>query len=279
MSNNTELENMKNAWQSLSTAGLKKEIDKDAIEKMMRRKSKSELNKLILTFTIEWLATIPILIIMMFSMHHTVPSTGHIWVYDVFMIAMLVFLLIPMRYFLKVGKFREQSIVEYLSKLTSVFDQVIKTILNMSKVFLAIAFPVGLISAGLHVAEDWKVFLIAMVVYVPFYVGVLFLIKWYYRYFYGRRIARMKDYLRELKIDVGGEDADAYDECQQTSVLEEPMRKGKSFKLVIICAALVVLILLAGVVLFLCGDDNGVGYYIGYGLGWAFKSIQNFFVS
>lgn len=279
MSNNMELENMKNAWQSLSNADLKKDIDKDAIEKMMRSKSKSELNKLILTFVIELLVSIPIIIVGMAWIRHLGSTSDYVWVFDVFMVGAVVFLLIPMRRFLKLGKFREQSTVVYLEKLTSIFDQVIKTVLNFSRVFIAVSFPIGMLLGGLDVHEEWMIFIISMLICMPFYFGLMFLLKWYYRFFYGRRIARMKEYLRELKVDLSGEDADDYDKQQEVSALEVPIRKGKLYKLIIVCSILVALIMIAGVILYFCGYKNGVGYYIGYGLGWTVRTIQDWFVS
>lgn len=277
MSNNMDLDSMKSAWQSLSSAGLKKDIDKDAIEKMMRRKSKSELNKILLTFTLECLLGIPIIIFMMITMHREAPDMNHIWICDFFMVGMLMFLMVPLRQFLKVGKFREQSTVIYLEKLTSVFDKIIKTILNISKVFLVIAFPVGLLSAGLDICEDLKFLVIAMLVYVPFYIGIIFLSKCYYQFFYCRRINRMKEYLRELKVDVSDEDNDeAY--CD-TTLIDMPVRKGKRNIIVIVCSALVALIVVAGVILYLCGAEHNIAYYIGYGIGYGFKTIEGWFTS
>ncbi len=200
-----DINKIKSSWQSLSDASLKKEVAKPDIEKMMRKKSKSELRKILTTFIVETVVCIPILILIWIGIHHS--QEQYSWLFDVFMCVAMVLVLYPVLRLFKIGKFHDYATLPYLERFIGVFDYIIRTILNRAKWLLVFAGPLGafmgVLSSGAHMnSADMIVVGVAILLYIPFGFGLYFILKWYYKRFYGRRVDTLRDYCEELQKDI-----------------------------------------------------------------------------
>lgn len=205
MNNTVDIDKIKRSWQSLSDASLKKDVTKAEIEKIMRKKSKNELKKLLNTFIIETIVSIPIIILIWIWLNHEVE--GYFWIFEVFMAIVLVLVVFPIFKMFRIGKFHNCATVDYLTRFINTFEFVVKSILRRSRWLLAFAGPVGILSGALKDgctfdSKGIMIFLIAIALYIPFYFGLWFFMKWYYRVAYIRRVDRLKEYLNELQEEV-----------------------------------------------------------------------------
>lgn len=202
MNSNVDIDKIKRSWQTLSDASLKKEVTKSDIEKMMRKKSKSELRKMLVTFLIETLVSVPVLILLWIYMHRM--SVNYVWAFDVFMGFTIVLILQPGLKIFKVGKFHDYTTVDYLERFIEIFDYIVNTILKRSKWLLCFAGPLGgllgfLSSMDQFVWRDMLVIGVVMLLFVPFGLGLYFVLRWYYKHFYGKRVDRLREYCDELQ--------------------------------------------------------------------------------
>lgn len=275
-----DLDNMKQAWQSLSTAGLRNEVSQSQIAKMIRKKSKSQLNKLILTFVIECLVNLLVIAYFVWYAHQEFATSSQ-WIYDIFIVVMLICYILPILKLFKLGKFSDQPTINYLDKLISTFDRVFKTIRTVYKVCLLVAFPIGVLMGFAN--ADFKmdghgvmVFVVMLLIYIPFYLGIVHFIKWYYNYFYMRRINKMRTYAQELKVDVG----DVVDVDDVVLVEDaKPVKKSRLASFSKGMAIFIGLLVLVGLILNWCGCEQSIFYYIGYGIGYSIRSVQDWFIS
>ena len=198
---NNKLSDLKKSWKSLEDNDLKKDISKEDISKLLRKKSKTQLDKIKYTAIIE--ATIGIPIIILFAIYSPKMFTVNSWLLNTFMFIMLIILIIPTLKLFRIGRFQNQSTIEYLKKFTSISDYILKSYLTIIKVFLSIGVIIPLIINDLSRLDGIKDILIFGVVFIIFcfivYVPMYFLLKWYYKTLYQKPNDKLKIILEELE--------------------------------------------------------------------------------
>ena len=209
------LDQLKESWKLLSADTLKKELSVHEIEKIIRQKSKSELDKIKRKLFIETIISFSFLPFIIIYMHKIITSS--IWILDIYLVIIFLAFGIPALRLFKTGKFKNQETKVFLAKFIFRFEQSIKTTLILSAILIPLGGIIGGVMgflAGLRgdpkPVSDYGIFLrhhfnspselliVSIIVLVLVILSTLFFIKVYYVLMYSKHIKNMKNFLQEL---------------------------------------------------------------------------------
>ncbi len=194
---NDKLNDIKNSWQSIDSNDLKKVISKEDISKLLRKKSKTQLDKIKYTAIIESCIGIPL--ITLIGIYSSKPLY-----YGIIMLIVIIIGMVPTIRIFRLGKFENQPTIEYLKKFTITLDYILKSYLLISKYLYSImAFvilPISIfINSDSFIKEDILIVMAMSFFLFIIYIPIYFLVKLYYKALYQKPNDRLKIILAELE--------------------------------------------------------------------------------
>ena len=199
-----ELDNLKDAWKTISEAESKKEYSVDDLKKIVKKRSNTELSKIRRKFILEWTVAIILSVFMVLFVHVINPSDTKYALLFIFVILLISFF--PYINVLKLKFSNNTNLKEYLKEFIFRFDNLIKIYIRMSTILGPIAGLGGFL-LGLHstlTAEQWNDFFsIWNLVLVVLFVIIISIVackvqRWYYKWIYGKNLQRLRDCLNDL---------------------------------------------------------------------------------
>lgn len=201
-----ELDNLKNAWKTVSEVEQSKDYSADELQKIVKRKSNSELLKIRKKFIFEWIATIMLSIFIVLFVRFFNESDTTYAILFVLLVAGIS--LIPSIKIMRFIKTSNDSLKDFLIEYLASFDNLMKQYIKMAAFLLPVTI-VGGILLGTHASmpeSEWNTFfgfrtvsIIALIVLI-LSVGSYWLQKRYFNWVYGKNLKRLKACLAELEL-------------------------------------------------------------------------------
>lgn len=209
------LEDIKNSWQDLSNDRLKKDVSAGDMQRIVRQKSRGELNKIKRKLLFETILSILLLPVYLVYIHKVNMALAYLT--DIFLVVAVAALSIPSIRLLRIGKFRNQETLVFLRKFVFHFNKTIKG----SVIILSVIFPLFFLSAAVlgysqsyqtrTASEHFEIINLGNLDQSTITIGitilgllvlssvVLLFIKLYYTVVYGKHVNNLKSFLNELE--------------------------------------------------------------------------------
>ena len=191
---------IKKSWQSINSDDLKNDISKKEIAKLLRKKSKAQLDRIKYTFIVECCIGIPLLVLM--AIYSPQISSYPVY-FNIFMLIVIVALIIPTLKIFRIGKFQDQTTIEYLKKFTATIDYILKAyLLIMKYIFIFTGFIIIIVGALSNFDEMKKIqlFILILIVFCSLiFTSTYFLVRYYYKARYQKPNDKLKLILEELE--------------------------------------------------------------------------------
>jgi hypothetical protein len=201
----SEIDNLKDAWKTISDAGSQKEYSADELKKIVKKQSNNELAKIRRKILFEWTIAFILSVFLVVFISSVKPADT---LYALFFIVVIFgFSFIP---YINVIKFKftpDTTLKNYLEEFISRFDNLVKKYIRMV-VFLYPVAGLGGFLLGLHSKlpkEEWNSFFTteSIIWIIVAIVAISLLGCWmqkkYFNWLYGKNIDRLRDCLKNLE--------------------------------------------------------------------------------
>lgn len=200
-----ELDDLKNAWKTISEAGTKKEYSADDLKKIVKKKSNNELLKIKRKIIFEWTIAITLSLFLVLFIRFINPDDTK---YALVFIGII--LAISFYPYLKVLQFQNSNhpdLKKYLNEFLNRFDRLVKQYIQMATILIPVA-GIGGFLLGYHSAAsqaDWLGFFkFINIVLLTLFVGLIsfggyWVQRRYFKWIYGKNIQRLRDCLIDLE--------------------------------------------------------------------------------
>lgn len=203
MSNN--MDNLKNAWKTITESGYRKEYSSGELMKIVRKKSNNELTKIRRKLIIEWaLSIILSLFIVVFI---KIVNNGDTIYALTFVGLILIASFFPYLNIMRIKSDSQSDLKSYLKEFIGGFERLIDQYLKIATILMPITVAGGTL-LGVHSslsADEWSHFFeTEIIIILVFLVGFLsfgayWFLKKYFGWNYGKNLKRLKDCLADLE--------------------------------------------------------------------------------
>lgn len=199
-----ELDNLKDAWKTLSDAQRSKQYSQTELMQLVKRKSNNELLKIRRKLLLEWTMVLVLSVLLVLYIGWLNPSDALFAV--IFLLIILIVSFVP---YLNLIRFKMIHYTNLRSHLTEFIARYDKMVSDYTKISF-VTIPVGVLGGfafGYHSHGSrygWsdlfeaKKFILLLVLLVLISIGGCYLQKSYFKWFYGRNLNRIKQCLSEL---------------------------------------------------------------------------------
>lgn len=200
-----ELDNLKNAWKTISEADPVKDYSVDELKKIVKKKSNNELLKIRRKFILEWtlalaLSAFIVIYVQFLNKENTIYALT-------FVAFILLVSILPYLNVLKVKSTSQSSLKVHLTEFIAGFEKLVSQYMKIATVLLPIAITGGVL-LGTHSSighEEWislftikrTVLLIIIIASLSF--GSYLIQKRYFNWIYGKNLKRLKACLKDLE--------------------------------------------------------------------------------
>ena len=201
----SEIDNLKDAWKTISDIGSQKEYSADELKRIVKKQSKNELIKIRRKIIFEWAIAFILSVFLVIFISSTKPSDT---IYALIFIAIIFGIsFIPYVNVIKLNFTPDTNLKNYLKEFVYRFDTLVKNYIRMS-VFLYPTAGLGGFLLGLHSKlskEEWNSFFttesIIWIVVILISISLLgcWIQKKYFNWLYGKNIDRLRDCLLNLE--------------------------------------------------------------------------------
>lgn len=199
-----ELDNLKEAWKTLSDVQRGKQYSQSELMQLVKRKSNNELLKIRRKLLLEWSMVIILSVLLVLYIGWLNPSDALFAV--IFLLVVLGVSLVPYLNLLKFKMVHYTDLRSHLTEFIARYDKMVSEYTRMS----FITIPIGVLGGfafGYHshgARYGWsdlfetKKFIILIVLLIVISLGGCYLQKSYFKWFYGKNLDRIKQCLTEL---------------------------------------------------------------------------------
>lgn len=200
-----DLDNLKNAWKTISDKGGSKSYSADEIRRMVKGRSKNELAKIRRKIISEWTLALLLSFGMVLFVRLINPSDTKFAL--LFILLILTFSSVPYYNVIRLKYSNHSDLKTYLTEFIARFEKLVQQYIRMS-VFLMPLAGLGGFMLGFHSAAtqtEWHGLL--KLINLLLIAGFLVMISWggywlqrrYFTWVYGKNIQRLRDCLTDLE--------------------------------------------------------------------------------
>jgi hypothetical protein len=200
-----ELDDLKNAWKTISETESKKDYSVQELEKIVRKKSNNELAKIRRKILLEWGVGILLSVFLVLFIRIVNPSDAKFALLFIGVILLVSFFPYISIFQLKFSS--HTDLLSYLREFIFRFQNLVKQYIRMSAILVPIA-GIGGFLLGLHSTtnnDEWfDFFTLSNLLLLAFFIllisfGGYWLQGRYFKWVYGKNIQRLKVCLEELE--------------------------------------------------------------------------------
>lgn len=205
MMNDKELDNLKNAWKTISEATPERKYTAEELKKIVKKQSNNELSKIRRKLIIEWTLALALSVYLVLFIHFINPAdTKYVLVFVLVILAISFF---PYINIIQLKLSNHPDLRTYLAEFISRFDKLVKQYMRMATILIPVAGLGGFL-LGFHsgVGEaEWSSYLkLFNVILVAVFVllislGGFWIIRRYFKWIYGKNIQRLRACLEDLE--------------------------------------------------------------------------------
>ncbi|MGD9992005.1 MAG: hypothetical protein AB7S69_01790 [Salinivirgaceae bacterium] len=198
-----DLDNLKDAWKSISEPGAVSAYSADELRRMVRKRSNNELSKIRRKIILEWSVAFLLSLFLVLFVRVINPADTKFALLFIGLILAVSF--IPYVKVIRLKLANHPDLKSYLTIFIDRFDRLIKQYIRMAAFLIPIAGLGGFL-LGFHSAaqEEWPVFFenLNLILLLLFVALISFCGYWlqkrYFRWIYGKNIQRLRQCLDDL---------------------------------------------------------------------------------
>ncbi|MBI9069421.1 MAG: hypothetical protein JEZ09_19135 [Salinivirgaceae bacterium] len=205
MTNDKELDNLKNAWKTISESVPEKEYSAEELKKMVKKRSNNELSKIRRKLIIEWTLALALSVYLVLFIHFINPADTKYAL--IFVLVILGISFFPYMNIIHLKLSNHPDLRTYLAEFISRFDKLVKQYVRMATVLIPVAGLGGFLlgyHSGAGEAEwssffQWLNVLLVAVFVLLISLGGFWMIRRYFKWIYGKNIQRLRACLADLE--------------------------------------------------------------------------------
>ncbi len=201
----SEIDNLKDAWKTISDVGSQKEYSADELKKIVKKQSNNELAKIRRKIIFEWTVALILSVFLVIFISSTKPADT---IYAlIFIVVIFGLSFVPYLNVIKLKFTSDTNLKNYLKEFVSRFDNLVKKYMRMAVILYPIAGFGGFL-LGLHSKlskDEWNSFFtsesIIWIIIILISISLLgcWIQKKYFNWLYGKNIDRLRDCLKNLE--------------------------------------------------------------------------------